>query len=126
MIRVDSERLQDFYNFLLDSASDPLSLASTKETARKWIMKTYTTYLSSKASSSDGDISSLMNGPIRNKLKIIPRNVRYSLLPLQLIQKQLVHSIQLGKDWCNKLFVVLSTAGETSLVWSLAIFLMTS
>ncbi|XP_042447643.1 serine carboxypeptidase-like 51 isoform X1 [Zingiber officinale] len=67
----------DFYNFLLDSASDPVSLASTKEAARKLVMKTYTTYLSSKASSSDGDISTLMNGPIRNKLKIIPRNVSW-------------------------------------------------
>lgn len=90
-------------------------------------MKTYTTYLNSKASSSDGDISSLMNGPIRDKLKIIPRNVRYILLPLQLTQKQLVHSIQLGKDWCkNKLIVVLNAAGETSLVLSSVIFLMTS
>ncbi|XP_042442406.1 serine carboxypeptidase-like 51 [Zingiber officinale] len=66
----------DFYNFLLDSASDPLSLATTTEVGRKQVMKAYTTYLSSKASA-DVDISSLMNGPIRNKLKIIPRNVSW-------------------------------------------------
>ncbi|WOL18233.1 serine carboxypeptidase-like 51 [Canna indica] len=66
----------DFYNFLLDEASDPLSLTSV-ESSGKFMMKTYATYLSSKASSTSGDISSLMDGPIRDKLKIIPKNVRW-------------------------------------------------
>ena len=72
----DAPRLQDFYNFLLDSASDPISLAAV-EVPRRLSMKIYPTYLSSKASSMSTDISSLMNGAIKDKLKIIPKTVRY-------------------------------------------------
>ncbi|THU54118.1 hypothetical protein C4D60_Mb10t21640 [Musa balbisiana] len=66
----------DFYNFLLDSASDPISLAAV-EVPRRLSMKIYPTYLSSKASSMSTDISSLMNGAIKDKLKIIPKTVSW-------------------------------------------------
>lgn len=45
--------------------------------SRKLTMETYATYLSSKAATSAVDTSSFMNGVIREKLKIIPRSVRY-------------------------------------------------
>ncbi|CAL9136649.1 unnamed protein product [Musa acuminata var. zebrina] len=65
----------DFYNFLLDSADDPISVTAVQQ-SEKLTMKAYPTYLSSKASSSV-DISSLMNGVIREKLKIIPKTVSW-------------------------------------------------
>lgn len=68
--------LQDFYNFLLDSNEDPLSASTNSEISEKLSMKkSYPTYLSSKASS--GSIDDLMNGIIKRKLKIIPKNVRW-------------------------------------------------
>ncbi|RWW69031.1 hypothetical protein BHE74_00023391 [Ensete ventricosum] len=74
---VTSSNDVDFYNFLLDSGSDPVSLtAAAAEASRKLSLKMYPTYLSSKASTSP-DISGLMNGVIKEKLKIIPKNVRY-------------------------------------------------
>ncbi|URE46315.1 serine carboxypeptidase-like, partial [Musa troglodytarum] len=66
----------DFYNFLRDSGSDPISLAAV-EVPRRLSMKIYPTYLSSKASSVSTDISSLMNGVIKDKLKIIPKTVSW-------------------------------------------------
>ncbi|THU44306.1 hypothetical protein C4D60_Mb02t06030 [Musa balbisiana] len=65
----------DFYNFLLDLGNDPISLTAVQQ-SEKLTMKAYSTYLSSKASSS-ADISSLMNGVIREKLKIIPKTVSW-------------------------------------------------
>ncbi|RWW21601.1 hypothetical protein GW17_00014242 [Ensete ventricosum] len=50
--------------------------AAAAEASRKLSLKMYPTYLSSKASTSP-DISGLMNGVIKEKLKIIPKNVRY-------------------------------------------------
>nr|XP_018677012.1 PREDICTED: serine carboxypeptidase-like 51 isoform X4 [Musa acuminata subsp. malaccensis] len=73
---VTSSNDVDFYNFLLDSGSDPVSLTAAAEASRKLSLKMYPTYLSSKASTSP-DISGLMNGLIKEKLKIIPKNVRY-------------------------------------------------
>lgn len=79
--------LQDFYNFLLDSSMDPLSSASTEEFANAIAVRRYSTYLnslksstsSSSSSPSPGDngdaLSSLMEGPIRKKLGIIPKSV---------------------------------------------------
>ncbi|MQM21348.1 hypothetical protein Taro_054388, partial [Colocasia esculenta] len=70
----------DFYNFLLDSAMDPLSTASAAELPRGMAVRRYTRYLSSKASSSPGGgggLGGLMNGPINQKLKIIPNNVSW-------------------------------------------------
>lgn len=65
--------LQDFYNFMLDSWRDPLSTRAMGS-SEGISMKKYSSYLSSKDSSS-ADLSKLMNGAIREKLKIIPKNV---------------------------------------------------
>ncbi|KAL5995865.1 hypothetical protein ACLOJK_025937 [Asimina triloba] len=62
----------DFYNFLLDAGNDPVSSVATA-LSDGMVMK-YSSYLSSKYSS-DGDTYSFMNGVIRQKLKIIPKNV---------------------------------------------------
>ena len=66
--------MQDFYNFLLDSDQDPAS-TTTVALAMGTSMNRYARYLSSKASS-NGGLSELMNGVIRQKLKIIPKDVR--------------------------------------------------
>lgn len=69
----------DFYNFLLDSGMDPVSLtASTLAVGAS--MRKYSRYLSAHKSSTpdgDGDVGSLMNGVIKKKLKIIPENVTW-------------------------------------------------
>ncbi|WOL13303.1 serine carboxypeptidase-like 51 [Canna indica] len=66
----------DFYNFLLDYGRDAVTSMSTVKVSRKLSMINYKTYLTSKASSSGG-ISGFMNGVIRKKLKIIPKNVSW-------------------------------------------------
>ncbi|KAK1261218.1 Serine carboxypeptidase-like 51 [Acorus gramineus] len=68
----------DLYNFLLDEGSDPLSITGTDQLSGGNTMKRYSMYLSSKASSSgDGGLGSLMNGAIKEKLKIIPKDVSW-------------------------------------------------
>lgn len=69
----------DFYNFLLDSGSDPVSLTTAAaELSQKNAMKSYSRYISSQRSSLPGDgvgdLDSIMNGVIKRKLKIIPAN----------------------------------------------------
>ncbi|KAF9675142.1 hypothetical protein SADUNF_Sadunf09G0001400 [Salix dunnii] len=70
----------DFYNFLLDSGSDPVSLSTAAaELSQKSAMKSYTRYISSLRSlpaggGGVGDLDSIMNGVIKRKLKIIPAN----------------------------------------------------
>lgn len=66
----------DFYNFLLDSDQDPVSMASLALKMGR-SMNRYSRYLSSKADSSNGGIDELMNGIIRKKLKIIPKDVSW-------------------------------------------------
>ena len=65
--------LQDIYNFMFDDGRGPLS-----PTGRKLLgvsmNKQYSSYLSSKASLRV-DPGSFMDGVIRKKLKIIPKNV---------------------------------------------------
>ncbi|XP_027342906.1 serine carboxypeptidase-like 51 [Abrus precatorius] len=72
----------DFYNFLKDSTSDSetlneMELGLFKEVA----MMRYSKYLTSKTSSllggEEDDLERLLNGVIKNKLKIIPENVTY-------------------------------------------------
>ncbi|CAN8247178.1 unnamed protein product [Cochlearia groenlandica] len=69
----------DFYNFLLDSGMDPLSLSTTKIISKEnRILKKYSRYLNDLRSLSDvdeGDLDKLMNGVIKNKLKIIPKDL---------------------------------------------------
>ncbi|KAI5666468.1 hypothetical protein M9H77_16321 [Catharanthus roseus] len=66
----------DFYNFLLDSAMDPLSLTAS-ELKQEIAIKRYSRYLSSLKPGGKGDIGSLMDGIIKRKLKIIPENVTW-------------------------------------------------
>ncbi|GLT51061.1 hypothetical protein SLA2020_245070 [Shorea laevis] len=76
----------DFYNFLLDAGMDPVSMAASEisygialSKYSKYLKK-YSRYLSSLRSSpggNGGDIDSLMNGPIKKKLKIIPSNISW-------------------------------------------------
>nr|CAD1832246.1 unnamed protein product [Ananas comosus var. bracteatus] len=68
---ISSSNSVDFYNFLLDSGMDPLSVTSAS-----LMMKSYSRYLNSKVSSSDS-LNSLMNGVVREKLKIIPKNISW-------------------------------------------------
>ncbi|MQL91416.1 hypothetical protein Taro_024032 [Colocasia esculenta] len=69
---IQSSNSVDMYNFLLDEAMDPISL-KTVELPRSIAMRKYAKYLGSKLASG-GDLDSLMNGPIKGKLKIIPKN----------------------------------------------------
>ncbi|KAL7115901.1 hypothetical protein ACP275_04G210100 [Erythranthe tilingii] len=69
----------DFYNFLLDSGMDPVSMTAS-ELTQQIAIKRYSRYLNSLRSvtpGGDGDIDSLMNGVIKKKLKIIPANVTW-------------------------------------------------
>ncbi|KAJ8619738.1 hypothetical protein MRB53_028267 [Persea americana] len=65
----------DFYNFMLDSGGDSGSMTSMG-LSDGISMKKYSSYLSSK-DSSYGDFSSFMNGVIKKKLRIIPKNVSW-------------------------------------------------
>ena len=67
---------QDFYNFLLDSGMDPVSL-SASELSQQISIRRYSRYLNSlrrDTPGGDGDINTLMNGVIKKKLNI-PQNV---------------------------------------------------
>ncbi|XP_011088810.1 serine carboxypeptidase-like 51 [Sesamum indicum] len=68
----------DFYNFLLDSGMDPVSLTAS-ELSQQIAVKRYSRYLNSLRSTpgGDGDLDSLMNGEIKKKLKIIPSSVQW-------------------------------------------------
>ncbi|PWA80200.1 peptidase S10, serine carboxypeptidase, Alpha/Beta hydrolase fold protein [Artemisia annua] len=68
----------DFYNFLLDSGMDPVSMIAT-ELVRQTPRKRYSRYLDSLRTSpgENGDLGLLMNGAIRKKLGIIPDNVEW-------------------------------------------------
>ncbi|KAL2239887.1 serine carboxypeptidase-like 51 [Sesamum indicum] len=69
----------DFYNFLLDSGMDPVSLTAS-ELSRQIAKRRYLRYLNSLRSSTPGgggDLDSLMNGEIKKKLKIIPDDVQW-------------------------------------------------
>ncbi|KAL1191043.1 Serine carboxypeptidase-like 51 [Cardamine amara subsp. amara] len=70
----------DFYNFLLDSEMDPVSLTTSEIKKENIIIKKYSRYLNDLRSSSDvdeGDLDTLMNGVIKKKLKIIPKDLRW-------------------------------------------------
>ena len=64
------------YNFLLDSGMDPVSVdSSTGSSLSNLQAKKYSAYLSSQDSSSN-TIDGIMNGVIREKLKIIPKDFK--------------------------------------------------
>ncbi|KAM5584310.1 serine carboxypeptidase-like 51 [Rosa sericea] len=76
----------DFYNFLLDSGMDPVSMSvtTTEISQKKFALKRYTRYLNSLRQSSlapggNGDLDTLLNGVIKRKLKIIPNNVTWGM-----------------------------------------------
>ncbi|KAK1383082.1 Carboxypeptidase [Heracleum sosnowskyi] len=69
----------DFYNFLLDSALDPLD-ATAVELSQKVKLKRNSRYLASLRSLSGkagDDLNTLMNVVLREKLKIIPKDVQW-------------------------------------------------
>ncbi|KAI3518170.1 hypothetical protein L1887_06622 [Cichorium endivia] len=66
----DSSNNVDFYNFMLDVDNDPGFLS--KKSSRRFGKKPY-----AMVSKDGNDLDSLMNGPIRQKLKIIPTNVQW-------------------------------------------------
>ncbi|KAG9441713.1 hypothetical protein H6P81_017567 [Aristolochia fimbriata] len=65
----------DFYNFMLDADRDPIALTAAEMSGLVGISE-YSEYLSSKVTSA-GNIGSIMNGVIREKLKIIPKDVKW-------------------------------------------------
>ncbi|KAH8505744.1 hypothetical protein H0E87_012813 [Populus deltoides] len=75
----------DFYNFLLDYVNDPVIGSTTQESKGFVAADRYSRYLSTKMYPSPGstgvrstvNLYDLMNGPIRQKLKIIPENVTW-------------------------------------------------
>ncbi|KAI3846094.1 hypothetical protein MKW98_015463 [Papaver atlanticum] len=72
----------DFYNFMLDSANDPLesTVTSLQSSKAATSFQKYSTYLGTTQKftpGGDGDVRTLMNGAIKAKLKIIPENVRW-------------------------------------------------
>ncbi|PIA43536.1 hypothetical protein AQUCO_01900137v1 [Aquilegia coerulea] len=65
----------DFYNFMLDFDNDPIE-GTTNEASRRTSTERYSKYLdSSRSLSTSDDLPTLMDGVIREKLKIIPTNV---------------------------------------------------
>ncbi|GAB2274695.1 Serine carboxypeptidase-like 51 [Dionaea muscipula] len=68
----------DFYNFLYDSGLDPAISTSAAPSEKKFAFRRYSSYLNSvSATNADGevDLDTFMNGPIKQKLKIIPENI---------------------------------------------------
>ncbi|XP_073011705.1 serine carboxypeptidase-like 51 [Typha latifolia] len=69
-----SSNFVDFYNFLQDDA--PFGSTMAIGTSKMSVSERYSRYLSSKASF-NGSLSDLMNTVIKEKLKIIPKNVSW-------------------------------------------------
>ncbi|KAL7247954.1 hypothetical protein ACSBR2_002790 [Camellia fascicularis] len=70
----------DFYNFMLDSSNDPLE--SRTYESKGLMVDRYSKYMRTKIfssinSASGPDLYTVMNGPIKQKLKIIPENVTW-------------------------------------------------
>lgn len=69
----------DFYNFMLDEGNDPIFSDTVDRSNGLTVVPKYSRYLGNKQISSAGDkLSTLMNGPIRQKLRIIPENVLWT------------------------------------------------
>ncbi|CAL5387663.1 unnamed protein product [Camellia sinensis] len=70
----------DFYNFMLDSSNDPVE--SRTYESKGLMVDRYSKYMRTKIFSSINgasgpDLYTVMNGPIKQKLKIIPENVTW-------------------------------------------------
>nr|XP_043632037.1 serine carboxypeptidase-like 51 [Erigeron canadensis] len=79
---MDTSNSVDFYNFLLDSGSGGGSNMITTELSRKTPTNIYSRNLDSLRVSrvlpgGEGDLDTLMNGVIKKKLKIIPKDVTW-------------------------------------------------
>ncbi|KAK9280113.1 hypothetical protein L1049_013800 [Liquidambar formosana] len=74
----ESSNFVDFYNFLLDTGMDPVTLTA-EEPSSRIAAKRYSRYLNSLRSSpvGDGDTDNFMDVVIREKLKIIPDDVTW-------------------------------------------------
>ena len=69
--------LQDVYNFMLDSGMDPVpavDLPATSSSSNAQVMK-YSTYLGGGQEADSNTIEGIMNGVVKQKLKIIPKDV---------------------------------------------------
>ncbi|KAI4979295.1 hypothetical protein ZWY2020_016048 [Hordeum vulgare] len=85
----------DTYNFLLDTGMDPVSTTSSSSMAAMTNAQTvkYSTYLSRKeATSGPNTIDGIMNGVIKEKLKIIPNNLTWHGMS-ELVYNALVNDI---------------------------------
>lgn len=78
---LDNSNEVDFYNFLLDSSQESTA-PEVNQVPKRFMVEVYSKFISSKTFPSKGasstpDLGTLMNGPIRQKLKIIPSNVTW-------------------------------------------------
>ncbi|XP_071706769.1 serine carboxypeptidase-like 51 [Rutidosis leptorrhynchoides] len=75
---IDTSNSVDFYNFLLDAGSGGGSM-TTSALSRKTATNIYSKNLESKrvTAGGDGDLDELMNGVVKKKLKIIPKDVAW-------------------------------------------------
>ncbi|KAI6675721.1 hypothetical protein NL676_003627 [Syzygium grande] len=62
----------DFYNFMLDDESNSVAVKESRIRSNRYMERT-----STGAGAANSGLGSLMNGPIRKKLKIIPDNVTW-------------------------------------------------
>jgi serine carboxypeptidase 1 len=70
----------DVYNFLLDSGMDPVSTTTSAAASNTHLTK-YSRYLSNQEAASDPNaIGGIMNGVVKQKLKIIPGNLTWQEL----------------------------------------------
>jgi serine carboxypeptidase 1 len=73
--------LQDVYNFMLDAGMDPVAAADLPATSSSpaptnvQAMK-YSTYLGGSLGTDSNTLGGIMNGVIKEKLKIIPKDVQ--------------------------------------------------
>jgi serine carboxypeptidase 1 len=69
------KKSQDVYNFLLDNGMDPVSATSSSSSSASTFqaMKKYSAHLGTQDSGSN-TIDGIMNGVVKQKLKIIPKN----------------------------------------------------
>ncbi|KAJ1699641.1 hypothetical protein LUZ63_008153 [Rhynchospora breviuscula] len=73
---ISSSNSVDFYNFLLDSDMDPLGAAASSSN-NGLSLRRYARYLSMKGESPSDTLTKIMNGVIKDKLKIIPKNITW-------------------------------------------------
>jgi serine carboxypeptidase 1 len=74
--------LQDLYNFMLDAGMDPVAAAdlpatsSSSPTPSNVQAMKYSTYLGGSLGTDSNTLGGIMNGVIKEKLKIIPKDVQ--------------------------------------------------